>query len=160
MAHATTQTDAGSTGSQVKEQAGQQAEQVKQQAEQATDRAKDRLREQVDQRSTLAGERAGSTASDVRSVADELRRQGKDPPAKVAEEAADRIERFGGYLRDSDADRILGDIEDFGRRRPWAVALGGVALGFAASRFLKASSDRRYGELQADSSYPPAATAT
>jgi hypothetical protein len=154
MAQATTPTDTGTAAGQVKEQASQQAQQVKQQAQQATGQAKDRLRQQVDQRSTQAGERAASTASDVRSVAVELRKQGKDQPAKVAEQAADRMERVGGYLKESDAERILGDIEDFGRRKPWAVALGGLALGFAASRFLKASSSRRYQQLQGRSSQP------
>jgi hypothetical protein len=155
MGQTTTPTDAGSAAGQVKEQAAQQAEQVKQQAEQATGQAKGRLREQVDQRSTQAGERAASTAQDVRSVAEELRKQGKDQPAKVAEQAADRIERAGGYLKESDADRILSDIEDFGRRKPWAVALGGLALGFAASRFLKASSSRRYEQLHGGTSQSP-----
>jgi hypothetical protein len=148
-------TESGSTAERVKDQAAQQAEQVKQQAQQATGQAKDRLREQVDQRSTQAGERAASTAQDVRSVADELRRQGKEQPANVAEQAAARIERVGGYLTESDADRILGDVEDFGRRNPWAVAVGGLALGFVASRFLKASSSRRYQQLQGGSSHPP-----
>ena len=83
-------------------------------------------------------------ATDARSVAEELRNQGKDQPAKLAEQAADRAERFGDYLQRSDGDTILGDIEDFGRQRPWAVIAGGIALGFAASRFLKASSTRRY----------------
>jgi hypothetical protein len=156
MAHTTTPTDTGSTASQVKEQATQQ---VKEQAQEAKGQAKDRLRDQVDQRSTQAGERAASTASDVRSVAEQLRRQGKDRPAKVAEQAADRIERVGGYLKESDADRILGDVEDFGRRKPWAVALAGLALGFAASRFLKASSGQRYERLHGGSIHPPAGTA-
>jgi hypothetical protein len=49
-------------------------------------------------------------------------------------------------MKDSDADRILGDVEDFARSNPWAVAAGGLALGFAASRLLKASSSRRYEE--------------
>ena len=80
-------------------------------------------------------------ASDVRSVSEQLREQGKDQPAKLAEQAADRAERLGGYLRDNDADRILSDVEDFGRRQPWAVIAGGVAVGFLASRFLKASID-------------------
>jgi ElaB/YqjD/DUF883 family membrane-anchored ribosome-binding protein len=137
MAHAVTQPDPGST-------AGQAKEQVSQQAQDARGQAKARLREQVDQRSTEAGQRAGATAQDVRSVADELRKQGKERPAKLAEQAADRVERVGGYLQESDADRILGDIEDFGRRKPWAVVAAGLALGFAASRFLKASSGRRY----------------
>jgi len=83
-------------------------------------------------------------ASDVRAVSASLREQGKDQPAKLAEQAADRAERLGSYLRESDADRILGDVEDFGRRQPWAVIAGGVTLGLVASRFLKASSIDRY----------------
>ena len=98
------------------------------------------LRSQVDQRSTEAGQTVGGLASDVRSVGEQLREQGKDQPAKLAEQAADRAERLGGYLKQSDADRILGDVEDFGRRQPWAVIAGGLALGLVASRFLKASS--------------------
>jgi hypothetical protein len=149
MAETTTVADSGSTAQQAKEQAKQQAERAKEQALQAGGQAKDRLREQVDQRSTQAGERVGSTAGDVRSVADELRKQGKDQPAKVAEQAADRIERVGGYLKESDADTILRDLEDFGRSKPWALALGGLAIGFAASRFLKASSRDRYQQSYA-----------
>jgi len=147
MAQTTTHTERGSGADGAKEQAKQQAEEVKEQARQAGGQAKDKLREQLDQRSTQAGERVGSAAQDVRSVAGELRQQGKEQPAKLAEQAADRIERVGGYLEESDADRILRDIEDFGRRKPWALVLGGLALGFAASRFLKASSSQRYREL-------------
>ena len=117
---------------------------AKEQAQQAAGQAKGALRSQVDQRSTQAGEQIGGVASDVRSVGDQLREQGKDKPAKLADQAAERAEQVGNYLRDSDADRILGDVEDFGRRQPWAVLAGGLALGFAASRFLKASSSRRF----------------
>jgi gas vesicle protein len=127
----------GSTTDQAKEKA-------KQGAQQAAGQAKSTVRTQVDQRSTEAGERVGGFASDVRSVGEQLREQGKDQPAKLAEQAADRAERLGDYLKGSDADRILGDIEDFGRRQPWAVIAGGVALGLVASRFLKASSSSRY----------------
>jgi hypothetical protein len=35
-------------------------------------------------------------------------------------------------------------VEDFARRNPWAVAAGGLVLGLAASRMLKASSSQRY----------------
>jgi hypothetical protein len=54
------------------------------------------------------------------------------------------VQSLGSYLERSDGDTILRDVEDFGRRQPWAVIAGGVVLGFAASRFLKASSSRRY----------------
>jgi hypothetical protein len=134
-------------------------ERAKDQAQQAAGQAKSALRSQVDQRSTDAGRKVGGFASDVRSVGDQLREQGKEQPAKVADQAADRAERLGSYLTESDADRILGDIEDFGRRRPWAVIAGGVALGFAASRFLKASSSRRYEQRWESSGRLPARTA-
>ena len=51
---------------------------------------------------------------------------------------------MGDYLKGASGDRLLRDVEDFARRQPWLVAAGGLALGFAASRFLKASSSRRY----------------
>jgi hypothetical protein len=121
-------------------------EQAKEKAQETAQQAKRGVRDQVDQRSTEAGERVGSMAQDVRSVADELRSQGKDQPAKLAEQAARRAESLGDYLQRSDGDTILRDVEDFGRRQPWAVIAGGVVLGFAASRFLKASSSRRAEE--------------
>ena len=124
--------------------AQQAKEKTKEQAQQAAGQARSTVRSQVDQRSTEAGERVGGTASDARSVAEELRRQGKDTPARYVEQAADRAERLGGYLQRSDGDAMLRDVEDFARRNPWAVVAGGLALGFAASRMLKASSNERY----------------
>jgi hypothetical protein len=105
---------------------------------------KERLKEQVDQRSTQAGQQVTTVAQDVRSVAGELRSQGKDTPARYAEQAAERVQRAGQWLEESDGDRILRDVEDFARRNPWALAAGGLALGFVASRFMKASSGDRY----------------
>jgi hypothetical protein len=122
----------------------QAKEKVQETAQQAAGQARGRLRQQVDQRSTQAGEQVTSTADDVRTVAQQLREQGKEQPAKVAEQAAERAERLGSYLKQADGDTILRDIEDFGRRQPWAVMFGGLAAGFLASRFLKASSSRRY----------------
>jgi hypothetical protein len=106
--------------------------------------ARGRLGEQVDQRSTEAGERIAGTASDVRSIAQELRGQGNEAPARLAEQVAGQAERVGAYLRDASGDRILRDVEDFARRQPMLVTAAGLALGFAGSRFLKASSSRRY----------------
>ena len=139
-----TQTGNGPTAAESGSTTEQAKEKAKQQAQQATGQAKGALRSQVDQRSTEAGERVGGFASDVRTVGDQLRQQGKDQPAKLADQAADRAERLGDYLKGSDADRILQDVEDFGRRQPWAVIGGGVVLGLMASRFLKASSSSRY----------------
>jgi hypothetical protein len=135
--------DRGAT-EQAQDKAKEVAGQAQEKARDAGQQARNRVSEQVDQRSTQAGEQVTGTAEDVRSFAQQLREQGKDRPAQYAEQAADRAERVGGYLRDADGDRILRDVEDFGRRNPWAVVAGGLALGFAASRMLKASSGERY----------------
>jgi hypothetical protein len=132
-----------STTEQVKDQVRDKAQLAQEKAQGALGQARSRLRDQVDQRSTQAGDQVHSAAQDVRNVADQLRGQGKDTPARVAEQVADRAESFGTYLRDADGERLLRDVEDVARRQPWLVAAGGLALGFAASRFLKASSRRR-----------------
>jgi hypothetical protein len=46
-------------------------------------------------------------------------------------------------LKDADSNKMLRDLEDFGRRQPAALAAGGVVLGLLAARFLKASSAQR-----------------
>jgi hypothetical protein len=129
---------------ETQEKAREVAGQAQDKAREAAGQARGRMSQEVDQRSTQAGEQVTSNAGDARSVAEELRKQGKDTPARYMDQAADRAERLGGYLQESDGDRILRDVEDFARRNPWAVAAGGLVLGFAASRMLKASSGERY----------------
>ena len=163
MSHSAIDTGGQSTTEQVTRQAqdaaGQVADkareataQARQQAAQTTRQAKGMLRGQVDQRSTQLGQQVTGQAADMRSVAEQLRQQGKDTPARVAERLAGRAEQVGGYLQISDADQILDDVEDFVRSNPWAVAAGALGLGFAAARFLKASSSRRY-QAGSDQSY-------
>src|SRR5205085_3957792 len=82
------QQDDGVTA-QAQEKAQEVAGQAKEQAQQAAGQAKEQVRTQVDQRSTQAGEQIKQQASDIRSVSDSLREQGKDGPAKIADQAAD-----------------------------------------------------------------------
>jgi hypothetical protein len=140
----TTTGEGGSTTDQVKEQVRDKTQEAQERARGAMGQARGRLSDQVDQRSTQAGERITSTASDVRSIAQELRTQGKDAPANLAEQVAGQADRLGDYLKGASGDRLLRDAEDFARRQPMLVAAAGLALGFAASRLLKASSSRRY----------------
>jgi hypothetical protein len=129
---------------QAQEKAQEAAGMAQEKAHEAAGRARGMVHEQIDERSTNAGEQVSGTAEDLRTVGEELRKQGKETPAKFAEQAAERTERVGSYLSEADADKLLSDIEDFGRRRPWAVLAGGLVAGMAAARFLKASSQTRY----------------
>jgi hypothetical protein len=140
----------GGTTEQMKEQVREKAQEAQDKARGAASQARGRLSEQVDQRSTQVGERIAGTAGDVRSIADELRSQGKDTPANLADQVASQADRVGDYLKGASGDRILRDVEDFARRQPVLVAAAGLALGFAASRFLKASSSRRYESAYGD----------
>jgi hypothetical protein len=158
-----TTADSGGDGG-VKEQAQEKAQEAREKAGEqvrnATGQARDRVRGQVDERSTQAGRQVSTQAGDLRTVAGQLREQGKDAPARMVEQVADRAERAGSWLTESDADRILSDVEDFARRNPWAVAVGGLALGFAASRVLKASSSQRYAQRSTAGELPRAGQTT
>ncbi|MFN2490931.1 MAG: hypothetical protein ABR529_14595 [Actinomycetota bacterium] len=136
-------------GQSVQEATGQ----ARERAQEVAGEARGRIQEQVDQRTTKAADQVGSMVENLRSVAEELRKQDKGGPASFADQAATKVERFGSYLRDSDSQRMLDDVEDFARRQPWAVVAGGIAVGFLASRLLKASSGERYQSRTASGDY-------
>ena len=136
---------------QVQEIMGQAQERVQDvgaSAREQAGQAQDRLREQAETRTRQLGEQVGARAEDLRAVSDALRQQGKHAPADLADRLAGYAERAGGYLTERDAEAMLADAESYGRQHPGTVALGALAVGFAASRFLKASSSRRYSELR------------
>ena len=149
--------DGESTDAQAKaqEKAQKVAGQAQEKAQEAAGQAQARLREQLDQRSSQLAEQITGQASDLRTVSETLRDQGKEGPAKAADRLAGYAEKVGAYLRDRDSDALLRDAEEFGRRRPAVVAAGGVALGFVASRFLKASSAQRYSSQHVGQLPPP-----
>jgi hypothetical protein len=142
----------GSAADQARDKAQEAGAQAKEKVQEAGAQARSRVRDEVDRRSTEAGEQARSTADAVRRASQQLRDQGNEPVAKGMEQVADRMERAGGWLRESDGDSILADVEGFARRNPMAVAAGGLAVGFALSRLLKASSRTRYDSQAAGGS--------
>jgi hypothetical protein len=114
------------------------------QVEQVAASVRDRVRSEVDKRTTTAGEQVAAVGRTMREMSEHLRSDGGDLPARLSDGIADGAERLGGYLRESDAETIVGDVEDFGRRQPWVMLTAGLAVGVAAARFLKASSRRRH----------------
>jgi hypothetical protein len=128
---------------QAKEQIHEVAERTQAAVGDAASKADVKVREQIDQRSTEAGSQLSASADALRSSSDQLRTQGNAFAAQAAEHAADQARRLGEYLEQTDADQLLRDVERLARRNPWAVVVGGVVAGAAASRFLKASAERR-----------------
>jgi ElaB/YqjD/DUF883 family membrane-anchored ribosome-binding protein len=114
-----------------------------------------RLRDQFDQRSTQAGSQVRSLAKALRRSGNELGNEGNSSASQLTTRAADRIERVGSYLEQKSGDELLRDIETFARRRPWMLAGIGMVAGVAAARFMKASSEQRYGDYRGSSGQWP-----
>jgi ElaB/YqjD/DUF883 family membrane-anchored ribosome-binding protein len=137
----------GQASAQVQEAASTAQEKTAELKEQG----KRKLGETLEQRTNEAGVQAQNLARALRRSGEQLSNEGEGQQvAGLAQDAADRIERFGGYLERTSGSELVRDMEAFARRRPWIVAGIGLFAGLAASRFLKASSERRYeGSLPA-----------
>jgi ElaB/YqjD/DUF883 family membrane-anchored ribosome-binding protein len=119
-------------------------DQITEQAHELGGQASFQIREQLDLRSSRAGEQVQSIGKVLHSGAKQLRSEEQDMSAKFVEEVARRTDDLGRYLQSARSDRMLHDVEEFARRRPWVTAGMGALAGFLASRFVKASADRRY----------------
>jgi len=155
-------TGAGNQVGQVKEQARHQTRQLsaqaRQQASELANRGGEQVKSQLASQKHNAAQRMTPVQAALRETGQQLRNQGQGPVADYADKAADQLERFAGYLRENDVDRLLNDARGFARGNP-AVFLGSAAaLGFLATRFLKSSSEEAYS---ADYGYyRPTPTAT
>jgi ElaB/YqjD/DUF883 family membrane-anchored ribosome-binding protein len=140
----------GDTEGQGKAQevASQAIEKTQEKAQDVKGQISAKARTEIDARSTQLGEQVASVVQALRQTGEQLQGEGNETGGKAVRAVADRAERLGDYLRDSNADRFTGDIESFGRRRPWGVAGIGAVAGFMASRFLKASAANRYEASQ------------
>jgi ElaB/YqjD/DUF883 family membrane-anchored ribosome-binding protein len=102
---------------------------------------RERATAELDRRSTHAGEKTAEAADDVRDIARQLRDKDRETPARLADEVAERMERFSAYLTQTDTDQIIADARDFGRRRPLAVVAAAAVLGVVAGRVIRAAGE-------------------
>jgi hypothetical protein len=150
--------DTDTTKTQVADVVDSAREKTQEQASHAVEKGRGALRTQVDTRSTQAGEQAQSLAESLRQTASQLRQTGDEQKTRyagIADQGADRVERVGGYLTESDAEELLSKVEEMARRQPWLVVGTGLILGIATARFLKASSTERYYQQQRVYDVPP-----
>jgi hypothetical protein len=131
---------------------------------QAKERATEKLESKLSNSKTRAAETLTGVAQTLRSSTQQLRDQNQDGASRAIERAADGVERFATYLQDANVDDVIDSVHEFARRQPAAFIGGAFALGFLASRFLKASSpdnrrnlygttDQGVGTTRYDSSY-------
>jgi phage-related protein len=121
----------------VRRAAGDIADTAKETAASALNSAASGVTAQVDAARSSAADEVSGVASALRTAAEEMRSGSLQERAlgQVAESLADASDA----LRDKDLSAAVQDVTRFARRNP-LVFLGGAALvGFAATRFAKAS---------------------
>jgi hypothetical protein len=134
----------GSSGivEQVQGTASQLAGQATDTAGQLVGQAKEQAKPALQGQKERAAVSVGSTAEALRKGSQYLREQDQAAIARYVDEAADRVERFGGYLRGHDLDQLVVDAEQVARRQPGLFLGGAFAFGLLGARLLKSSGQR------------------
>ena len=132
----------GEVTEQAKQRTQQLAQQARQQAGQLAGRGSEQIKSQLNNQKHQASQRMVPVQSALRETAHQLRSQGQGPMAQYAEKASEQVERFSGYLRETDVDEIIDEVRGVARRSPALFLGAAAALGFFATRFLKSSSQQ------------------
>ena len=91
-----------------------------------------------------------TAASQLSQVANAVRRIRENIPEQEAgaigrfvgdygEKAANSLERLSSYIREQNPQRLLDDVQNFGRRQPALLLGGAFLLGFAGARLIRSS---------------------
>jgi len=109
-----------------------------------TDRIKQDGKEKIDSTKRSAAEQIDQVAQALSRAGEELN-QTQPTLANYASQMASTVHNLSSRLRDGNIEDLIDDTRQLARRNPGLFLLGGVALGFALSRFLKASGDQSQG---------------
>jgi hypothetical protein len=113
------------------------AQATKEQARAAVSDATDSVRSSLTQQKDGAASSLGSFAGALRKAAKESGGEGQGA-GRMAEWAADGLERASSTLRSKDLNGMVREVESFARSQPVAFFFAAAAAGFLATRFLKA----------------------
>ncbi len=116
------------------------AEKASAQAAEIGENLKSRLESEVDAKVDAVQSRAAEAVDNAANAADAAGAE-FDPnsfQAQAATQIADRIEDVARQIRETDLQAIARDTSDFARKHPLMFIGGAVAVGFLATRFMKA----------------------
>ncbi len=140
--------DTSSAGDKAKQAASSATEDVKHRARDVADTVASEAASYADRARTGAAEEVKGVASALRTAADELR--SGSPQERTFSQIADGLADASDAMRDKDLGEIVSSLNGFARRNP-LIFLGGAALvGFAATRFAKASGRHAAGSARSD----------
>lgn len=114
---------------------------VKDKAREMKDLAMERGEQKYEEGKRKAGGEIHAVARAFRTAANELRADDHASTGRWIEMAADRVEGMADGLERQDLSTLMREGRRMARRNAGAFLAGAVAIGFVASRFLKADPD-------------------
>src|SRR3712207_4687124 len=112
---------------------------VEQTASTVVDQARQVAETRVSTQKDRAAETLGTVAQTLRDSGSSLREQ-QPQIASLVDDAATRVEGLSSYVREHELGDFISEAESFARRQPLVFLGGAFAIGFLASRVLKATS--------------------
>jgi ElaB/YqjD/DUF883 family membrane-anchored ribosome-binding protein len=138
--------------------AGGAAGELRSDAQQIGSKAADRLHSELDARKATAASQAKSVSNAIQSAAGQLDDGVPDWLRSAFQQGAEQIQRFAETLEQKDSRQILQEVQSFARQRPGLFLGACAAVGFAASRVLKAGGEqqasKQFDNDQRDQSQP------
>ena len=120
------------------------------QLQQAAQTTKDQAAGVLNQQKDTAASSLGSFAGALRRAARESDGGSEASATRIAEWAADGLERVSNTLRTKDLNGMMQEVQSFARTQPVAFFCAAAAAGFLASRFFKAGSGETRSQTQTD----------
>jgi hypothetical protein len=105
------------------------------------DTLKDKAFEAAERRKSDAAASLDAFANSIRSAADELADNDQSTAARLVDGAARGLEGFSRSLNERSLADMSRNLSDFGHRHPMALAAGGLLLGLAVGRLVRASGE-------------------
>lgn len=103
-----------------------------------TERLKQDGKQKIETSKRTAADQIDEVARALNRAGEQLN-ESQPTIANYTGQMASSVSRLATRLRDGSIDDLVGDTRELARRNPGMFLAGGVALGFALSRFLKAS---------------------
>lgn len=107
-----------------------------------TEIARNQAREIVHGQQIRAAEGLGEVAEALHETSKTLEDRDQSTAARLAERAADQIEKFATLVRDRDVGSLVNEIESFARRKPEIFLGGALLVGFIAVRMIRGASNQ------------------
>lgn len=105
-----------------------------------TERIKQDGRQKIENTKRSAADQIDHFAQALTRAGEELNHS-QPTLANYASQVASTVSNLASRLREGNMDDLISDTRELARRNPGMFLAGGVALGFALSRFLKASGE-------------------